>query len=491
AAQAMTLGSVTSGGGLNAMAGTNLTAGSLNSGGNATLTATAGTLQITNALTTAGTATLQSALDANVANANIGGNLAIDSTNGTVTLAQAVVGGSSQLDAGSDVNVGSFQGGNGLTTQSGGATTLGAVTLTGGSLRSTAGSTLFAQQIDAQNGSATLNAGTSLAATSIAASEDVGLQAGSTVQTSQVQAGHDINVNAGSDVSMYDSTAGHDMTVNSGGVLTINDATAGDAVSLSAQQMTFNNVQAPNSIYLLARDGNIIATSLRTRDAYALASGDIELDAGYIGDRINLEASDITAQVIQTSTGQPLYSVLSGYQGGVAGRIVVTADAPQDWMIDRLAAVNAALATTAPNVDMASAHIEQTMSVKMPDAYVWMNQHSAILLPATVQLMQPTYDFQFHQDGVHTLTDAFIIRYSFGDDTQTPNYVAVHDWLAPDYLGESALRFNGRMLTDQTDDRGDDQVTKHAVPAWIGTDNSQLVQPADEHSTAVNINAPE
>jgi hypothetical protein len=34
-------------------------------------------------------------------------------------------------------------------------------------------------------------------------------------------------------------------------------------------------------------------------------------------------------------------------------------------------------------------------------------------------------------------------------------------------------------------------VNKHAVPAWIRTDKNQLVQPADEQSAAVNINAPE
>jgi hypothetical protein len=290
---------------------------------------------------------------------------------------------------------------------------------------------------------------------------------------------------------MYSSNAGNDMSVSSGGALTIHDAQAGNAMSLAAQQMTFDNVHAPNSITLLARDGNIIAKELTTKDAYAEANGDIVLDAGYIGDRINLQANNITANLTQTSKGQPLYSVFSGYQGGVANRITVDANASQEWMIDRLAAVQAALITTAPNANIASGRIMKTMSLDTSKATVRMNQQSALLVAADVQLMQPTYDFMLDQDGNHTLTNAFVIRYSYGYEIQTPNYVDTHVSLDPDYLGESALRNNGRFL-DQEDQSDDSELQqKRAIPAWIATDKADLVQPASSEQPSVNIRAPE
>ncbi len=321
------------------------------------------------------------------------------------------------------------------------------------------------------------------------AGTDIDLRAGTDVATQVMDAGHDVDVAAGGDVQMYSTHAGNLVTVDAGGTLNAHDVEAGHAIGLAAQLINFTTLSAPDSITLLARDGNVIGSSLTTRDAFVAANGDIALDAAYIGDRINLAANDITAQVTQTSKGQPLYSVLTGYQGGVARRITVDADASQQWMIDRLSAVQAALATTAPRADIASGHIEQTMSLDTPVAKVRMNQQSAQLIKANVQLMQPHYDFLLYQDGIHTLTDAFIVRYDYGFQMQTPNYVSSHLWLGPDYLGESALRNNLRLSTQQ--DQSDDNVSaRRAIPAWIHADSSKIVQ-SPGTAVAVNLKLPD
>ncbi|WP_197364737.1 hypothetical protein, partial [Streptomyces clavuligerus] len=128
-------------------------------------------------------------------------------------------------------------------------------------------------------------------------------------------------MSAGGDVDMLQTQAGNDAAVDAGGAIAIGTMKAGHGIDLAAQQMTFDDLEAPDSITLLSRAGNVTGASLTTRDAFVAASGDIGLDAAYIGDRINLAATDIAADVTQTSTGQPLYSVLTGYQGGVAKRI--------------------------------------------------------------------------------------------------------------------------------------------------------------------------
>ena len=162
-------------------------------------------------------------------------------------------------------------------------------------------------------------------------------------------------------------------------------------------------------------------------------------------------------------------------------------------MIDRLAAVNAALATTAPSAHIEQGHIEDTMSLDTAAARIRMNQHDPVLVPADVQLMQKTYDFKLYQDGVHTFTDAFVVRYGFGYEIQTPNYVINHDSLSPDYFGDAALRFNGRTLTlhdDDADGRSHDALD-HAMPSWSTSDGSDLVQPdPSTEGASVNTKAP-
>ncbi len=322
----------------------------------------------------------------------------------------------------------------------------------------------------------------------LVAGTDVTLDAGNDVATTEIKAGHDVDVDAGGDVSMRDTQAGHDVAVDAGGALTLHTMVAGSGIDLTANTMSFGSVSAPDTITLLARGGDITGASLTTRDAYASAFGDIELDAAYIGNRINLAARDIRANVKQTTTGQPLYSRLTGYRDGVARYVQVYADAPDQWLIDRLAAVNAALRSTAPRVDITEGHIEQTMSLRTADASVWMDQQDSTLVPADVQLMQPTEDFQLDQDGIHSFGDSFVIRYGYGYQIQTPNYVDIHQWLQPDYEGDAALRFNGRILTTHTGGKPGLPASPPVPVSWPSGEPSPVQ--AVQGQPPVNIEAP-
>ncbi|NKZ37649.1 leukotoxin LktA family filamentous adhesin [Oleiagrimonas citrea] len=325
---------------------------------------------------------------------------------------------------------------------------------------------------------------------SMNAGTDVTLQAGTDVQADSILAGHDLDVTAGRNIDLVSATAGNAIKMDAGGSLNAHDMKAGHSIDLAANTMSFVSLEAPDRITLLARKGDIVADTLTTRDAYISAFGAIRLNAANIGDRINLAGDTIDAHLYQTSTGQPLFSALTGFRNGVARRITIDADVPQQWMIDRLAAVNAALATTAPSVHVEAGHIENILSLDTASARIRMNQHDPVLVPADVQLMQKTYDFKLYQDGVHTLTDAFVVRYGHGYQIQTPNYVYDHQWVSPDYYGDAALRYNGRTLTLHTE-QDDASPRDGAMPSWSTDDGSDLVQPDPSVQGApVNTKAP-
>jgi hypothetical protein len=325
----------------------------------------------------------------------------------------------------------------------------------------------------------------------LAAGTDIGLQAGGDIATQVMHAGHDVDLEAGGDIAMSSTTAGHAITVEAGGALRINDATAGSSMNFAASDIAFASLTAPASITLLARAGDIDGGTLATTDGFLAASAGITLDAASIGNRINLAATDIAAHVKQATTDQPLYSVLTGYQGGVARQVTVDVDAPRQWMIERLAAVNAGLATTAPSLHILDGHIGETMALQTAQTSVWMDQQSAVLKPVDVQLMQPTLDFQLYVDDKRVLSDAFVVRYSDTYQVQTPNYVITHDWMGPTFLGESATRYTGRTLeahTSQGDEEKRDAEHARPAPAHVHDDP---IAPALNDTAAVNLRAPE
>ncbi|KGI78036.1 leukotoxin LktA family filamentous adhesin [Oleiagrimonas soli] len=429
-ASAVGLGAVTTGNDLSADSGGNLDADTLDIGGDAALNAT-GTLSLTGAVKTGGDLDMTSGQHMSFATLDAGGHVFGQSLHGDIDGSGVTATDWIKFVAAGSIRIGSMQAGT-----------------------------------------------------------DVTLQAGANVQADRILAGHDLDVTAGGNIDLGSATAANAIIMDAGGNLTAHDLKAGHSIDLAANTMSFASLEAPDSITLLARKGDITADTLTTRDAFVSAFGAIRLDAANIGDRINLAGNTIDAHIRQTSTGQPLYSALTGFQDGVAQRITIDAEVPQQWMIDRLAAVNAALATTAPSVHIEQGHIENSLSLDTADARIRMNQHDPALVPADVQLMQKTYDFKLYQDDVHTLTDAFVVRYGDGYQIQTPNYVSDHLWVAPDYYGDAALRYNGRALTLHTDERGEDRIDGFK-PTWTNSDGSDLVQPDPSVEGApVNTKAP-
>jgi len=525
----MTLAALHASGALHAKSSADLAAGTLNVGGDSDLTAQ-GAMQIKRATVGADLA------------ASAGHDLAAD------TLA---VGGKTALQADGELDLTTLSGGNNATLNAGAAMTLGGLVLTGGTLQTDAGADLtLSGHADVKQGDATLHAartmhlagplsgggkvsmvaggplqftsvtaggqalGQSLAGDitgntlsagdslqllsaaairvgTLQAATDATLQAKGAVTTDKVAAGRDMIVSAGGDVGMATTQAGRNVSIDAGGKLDVTGMQAGATLGLTAQHMRFDQLSAVTSAKLLSRNGDITGASLTTRDADVAASGAIQLDAAAIGSSINLAADTIQASIRQTGDDPSLHSVLTGFEGGTAQRVAVDVNAPKQWMIDRLSAVNAALATLAPSVRIKDGHSEQTMDLTTSLAKLWMNQGSASLQPADVQLIQPNHDFQLYQDGIHTLSDAFVVRYAYGYEVDIPNYVATRDWEVPYYPGESALRFNSRTLVDHTDDvdRGDGK-SKRTRPAAKPHERA-LVQPAPgSGEIAVNLSAP-
>ena len=79
-----------------------------------------------------------------------------------------------------------------------------------------------------------------------------------------------------------------------------------------------------------------------------------------------------------------------------------------------------------------------------------------------------------------------MIRYGFGNQIEVPNYLSSHIWKAPDYLGESALRYNGRRLQEHTDFYKD-AFGRTIFPNWMFWADDELVTPAPEG--AVNLHS--
>jgi hypothetical protein len=456
------------------------------------------------------------------------------------------VGGLTLLQSGGALSLATLNGGDAATLNSGGTMTLGDLVLTAGDLRADADAGLtLTGHADVQQGDATLQAAGSMrlngpvhggditmlaggplqfttvdargdvrgqslnagiAGNGVSASDSVSFLAEADIRIDTLRAGTDIALDAGGDVDMNESTAGRDVavlaggdiamtttqagrtaSVDAGGGLDVGSMQAGVSLGLVAQHMRFDTLIAPTETRALARTGGITGAELITNDADIAAFGAIQLDAAAIGDRVNLAANAIDVHIRQTRSGQPLYSVLTGFQGGVAQRITADVDAPERWTIDRLAALDAGLTTAAPSVHIEEGRIEQTMSLSTSEANLWMSQSSASLQTVDVQLIQPSLDFRLYQAGKHTLSDAFIVRYDYGYEVETPNYLVTRDWRVPYYQGESAMRFNSRVLAADVEQGDDDDRSTSTSAANAPGDRPQGQPAPGSIEIAVNV----
>lgn len=533
ASQAMNVSSATVSNNLQATAGTTLTFGDLSSGVDSTLNA-GGNAGVTTA-NVGGNLLVNSGANADIGTATVGGtgrldamqSLVVDTYHGgqsltthsgaSTTFGEAELAqGDLTADAGSDLLGTSLSAQSGNVTLDAGNALNVATVRANGNLRASAGAALDAgnwqagANVDALahdamrfgtldaglqlTGTSTassitgvqalagtdllLSAATTLDVTTLRAGRDARLTAGGALTTGTLDAGNDAWVRAGGDVRMQTTTVGNALDVDSGGALTIGDASAQHRIKLAAETIDFGTVKAPDVIDLHARNGSIVGAELATRDAYIAARNDISLDAMRIGNRVNLQASNIRGNIYQTSTQPTVYSVLTGYQDGVAKTVQVNAVIPAHWDIERLSAVDAVLVTSGPDVSIDSGHIENTMALDTKLAKIRMNQFDPTLVNANIQLMEPDFNFSYFQKGIHTLTDAYMIRYQFGNQVQTPNYVLGHFSIPADYLGESVLRYNGRKLSEREGLLFDED--GNVIPLDWKSKDMQLVTPSPE-----------
>ena len=159
---------------------------------------------------------------------------------------------------------------------------------------------------------------------------------------------------------------------------------------------------------------------------------------------------------------------------------------PRDaWLIDALRAMEAELTSSSAKVAIADGHVERTMTLTTPALHVLMDNTSPALRPADAQLLQLNRRFHLATDGRLLDTDAYVLRFNDGVGVSSPNYNRDHLEAGPAYLGESAVRYLGRMLNLRSPEM--------AVPARAPAEGDEakardVVAPA--LGGAVNLGAP-
>ncbi|MEG1680903.1 MAG: hypothetical protein RR326_12470, partial [Stenotrophomonas sp.] len=425
-------------------AASTLAATALNAGGNATLTS-------------AGNTTIGSFDGKQDLSVNAGGG---------IDIRNAASGGAMYLDAGQSIQVGTARIGTDGVWKAGADINADTVT-TGCSFDADAGGVISVGSLQAGCGIALASNGT-LSFDQLQAGDDISLtsRAGS-VLGGQVSAGGALLVAAARDIAITGADAGADIAAISGGsqqwgryaaggnarLQSQGDVALGNGVSGRAQSIIsggsirFDRVAAGSTVSMDAQGGSLTGGNLQAASGSLAARDQLTLSQSLIDTRLNLAADSIHAQVTQSAAGQgPLTTTLTGYRNGVAHRVVVEVDPRDAWLIDQLKAVDAQLATSSARAAIGQAYIERTMALNTPQMRVFMDNTSPALRPVDVQLIQLDKTFRLAADGTFLVTDAYVERFGDGFRVTSPNYNRGHVDSDMDYLGESALRYMGRML---------------------------------------------
>lgn len=366
---------------------------------------------------------------------NVDAQAATDLAMGTVTAGQAVM-----LDAGEAMRLARVRAGTDLALMSGADLAFGALD---------AGRDIGLRSRRGDVTGDTLTAGGNAA---LVAARDVRVGSGTVGGTLEGTAGRDLAFDRYDVNGAVVLQSGRDMRIGSG-------ASGGTQALLVGSNLGFGTLSSTTGLTLDATGGRIDGDLLVAPEATVSARDAIALDMARIGSRLNMASASIDANVAHTGSGV-LATRLTGYRDGVARRIDLSVDARDGWLMERLAALQAELDTTASNVAIADGRIEETMRLDTRDARLWMDNLGATLRIADVQFMELDKRFQLVQSGVHSLTDAYVVRFSPGYRVEVPNYVASHDPSSLHYLGESALRYTVRTLSG--DVRSGDDVTDAA-----------------------------
>lgn len=367
------------------------------------------------------------------------------------------------LDAGETLRLGRVHAGTDLALTAGGDIRFGALQAGGGlAVRSRRGDVVG--EVLQADGDASVTAARDVAVGTSTVGGNLGVDAGRDLGLDRYAVDGTVSLRSGRDMRLGEGHSGGAQTLLIGGSLAFGRLSSDGALS----------IDAPNGRI----DGDLLIAPVAT----ITARDSIKLDMARIGQRLNMAAADIQASAVHTGTGT-FTTRLTGYRDGIAQRIEFSADARDGWLLEKLAAMQAALDTTASNVTIQDGMIGETMSLRTPDANLWMDNLGATLAIADVQFLQAGKRFQLVQTGTHSLTDAYVVRFSPGYMVEVPNYVAPHTWTGLNYLGESALRYTMRTLATngfgvlRDQDEQDEEDTATADPVEV------------PHGAAVNLGA--
>ena len=435
-------------------AGAGLTLGSLQSGGDTTLTAgTTAVLGTVDVGTTAAPATLA---------VTSGGALSIDAATASrdvaLHAASARIG---TLAAGADARL--------ATTGNLGVDTLGANTLA-----ATAGGEAAFTQADVRGAAAIAGAGNVTLGTvnvgTAGQGADLAVDAGAALTAGTVKASRDVRLHAAA-VTVDSVAAQQDLALRTdAGSLRYNRLAAGRDVAIAAAS---DVTGAGGSVLTSARDVRIDAASLAFDGAAAgrdfradvahdvtgntlQSGGDLHLGAGGSIDVVNLRAgraADLTAggtmrvgtlrsaslsagtpgtlsmdvlsdagqvQVaagtiaMKVASGGPRFAFdVTGWRGGVADKVTLDIDAPAGTTFPHLRAKDAEVRTTSDSNNYGSGYITGTLRFTNPSGQMYMNNVAPASVPGTVlQLVQPTFAFTLVQEGLFYYTDAYVTQYA-------------------------------------------------------------------------------
>ena len=478
------LGQATSSGDMAVQSGGLLTASMLQVGGNARL-ASGGDVQLT-ALAGRGDLSLNAGGNATFAGVGVGGNMELVAGR-SINAGSASVGGNGNWVAGTDVTADEVVTGCHFSADAGGVVSIGRLQVGCGMQLSATGDMAFTQ-LDASGDIALASRAGSVQGASIAAGGSLRLGAATDIAISGAVVGRDLLADSAGDQQWDNHVTGGNARLQAGRDVRVGTGSSGGQQSIIAGgSISFDRIVAGTTAHMEAQGGSLQGESLHASSGELGARDQLSLANAMVNSQLALGAADIQANVFQTATaGTPLKTSLTGYRNGVAHKVVVEVEARDAWLIEQLRALDAQLATTAPQVRIEQGYIENTMTLATPRTRLLMDNVNPALRPYDVQVMQLDRTFRLSVDGSLADTNAYALRFADGFQVASPNYNAAHVDAGPSYQGESAVRYLGRML-QLKGDAGHATGAPATLHSSDGEDGGGLVH---SPAAALNLGAP-
>ncbi|ATD67361.1 hypothetical protein CNR27_07880 [Luteimonas chenhongjianii] len=430
-----------------------------------TLVANAGGLLALGSGAVGADATLTSAGDTRIGVLEGGANLSANA-GADIRVAHVGVDGSMALNAGRSIDVGSARiGTDGLWTaaadidaddvtvgcnfsgNAGASVTIGTLQA-GCNLAIGSGSSLLFERLRAERDVAVAARGADVGGGDIDAGTALQIDAARDIRIGSARAGTTLRADSGAAQSWNRYQAGTAARLHAGADVGVGEGQSGAAQSiLAGGSIAFDRVDAGTTATMDAQGGALTGGRLQAQSGNLAARDTLSLASAIVDTRLNLSANDVQAQVLQSlDGGGALTTTLTGYRNGAARRLVVDVQPRDAWLIDSLRAMDAQLTGSTDQVTIEHGYVGRTMRLTTPTMGVLMDNTSPVLRPADVQLLQLDGRFTLTADGSVLATNAFVVRFSDGFRVLSTNYNRDHSDGSLDYLGESALRYMGRML---------------------------------------------